>query len=489
MSRYNLRSRKHTAAVPTEVTTAVVIPPLDEPTYPSELKHVPKPRRKVIPKNVKIRAAKSIRSLFFKKLILFRLKNLLRKAKAVSVIARVFRTHRFRKSLRCMKNMILFYKEKVDKITESYQKYILRKKGRQIFSSRLNELVSENSLKQEEVNKIYALTTYLKHDRNFLQIVRESKNYTCMMCLEEIPQRHMIHSINCSNCNPSYCQFCWRKLMYRSVGGIYKFSRKMFDCLFCTKPIVLHESIRKSLHHPNLDKEIIHLFFKILFSIGFEESVPIDEMFSKFTSDDPFKLTYSLVKTARGAKFMFLSDKESKLLSDFRHNKIPEETPEMNPITPSTNDIYVMNIMTYERHVFNRQSYINQYIESTSIYTFSKLSYVPNRDGMLNVIYKTLFRNCKSCKKCDIIGWKKPSCGEEEVIDYYCTRCTDPSVKICPACGIYCTRIDGCNEMTCACGIVWCYHCNTQNMKINRSRHYITNSFGPCKGAADAMTP
>ena len=505
MSGYTLRSRVIPPLKrnePVAVAPIITEPPM-EPAEASqkvflqlEVSHR-KPRRKHIPKNVLARARKSILKLITKKLIIFRVSKLLVKAKAVKVIASAFKKYRLRKSLKCLKNMILFYKERIMKIQNCYTKYILKKAGRALISDRISEISQLNELKNREIKKVLNESTYLKSDPAFLDLYKSTTNHSCMLCMEELPRHLMVESYHCGTCNPSYCRLCWRKFNYKLVkNGIYCSSRKIFDCLYCSKPITMREPLRKSLSYPDLDSQIITLYFKILYSIGFEESYSCNDMFEKFTSETPFSLTYTLLKTRNGKTYMFLP---TNLLPDYlspttqlSKKTIPTETT-IETINPRNayQSLTLMNIMTFEKVRFEPNLFIEKHIEFNNSYTFSKNFYILNKKGMLDVIYKTLFITCRKCHKDDIIGWKKTGCGEEETVttkDYYCTKCTDPNVRVCPGCNVYCTRIDGCNEMTCNCGILWCYCCNTKLSVTNRLSHYIKNSFGPCKGREHALS-
>lgn len=516
-SRYNLRSNKKKDLVPNLVPDLVHDLVHDEVKNFVDIIDKKPPIRKRVPKNVKIRAQKSILGLFAKKLLLFRLKKLLLHAKAIRVISRcmkkfvqkrnivkkisvrtitkAYAAYKFRKSLQLLKRYILQLKISVRKIVKFYCLQKLKKFGREFMLTTIKKEALDNENRQNEIKSIIQTTVYLKDSPLFRQYQKLSSNHTCMICMETVPHKLMIHSVECKEtCQPSYCRTCYRNFIFGcKKNGIYCYSRRMFECIYCNKNIILKTSDIKELHYPSLNKDIIGLYFRILFSLGFEKSISAEEMFTTITSDEVFSITFRLLKTPSGKVMVFLPKNNvayyEKMLKD---NDFP------NVIEPENFDRaidsrLVMNIMTYEFHKFTNSQFINDHLDKRINYTFSKDQYNLSLPDMLKVIYRTEIRNCVKCRKADILGWKQAGCSTEQNTSvqskYYCTRCTDPtiSIRVCPACNVYCTRIDGCNEMTCKCGVVWCYHCNTINKKKNRMSHYVTNSFGPCKGSADAL--
>ena len=86
------------------------------------------------------------------------------------------------------------------------------------------------------------------------------------------------------------------------------------------------------------------------------------------------------------------------------------------------------------------------------------------------------------CAKCDIIFVENCGCGQDLTrLSTECPKCLEYNEKnktYCSACEREYIRRDGCNEITCICGVMTCHLCG---FRIDEDdNHFIDNSFGNC---------
>jgi hypothetical protein len=106
---------------------------------------------------------------------------------------------------------------------------------------------------------------------------------------------------------------------------------------------------------------------------------------------------------------------------------------------------------------------------------------------------------CITCKEIKTYGARRCMFGLPRARDFECVDCTKQhKIVHCPSCKIQTIRSDGCNHMTCVCGIHYCYLCNNRGYKTIddvashfRAVHggdYFTTFTAPCPPPSRILT-
>lgn len=130
-------------------------------------------------------------------------------------------------------------------------------------------------------------------------------------------------------------------------------------------------------------------------------------------------------------------------------------------------------------------------------FPFMILSCCKSSCGYNSIVAKPDFMNTKMsyCEKCDL-DLCAGGCGRVFHGETDCTLSLDEASELvikqtsmnCPGCRTACHKIDGCNHMTCTCGIHFCYQCG-QQLELGRvTEHYRDTEFGVPGSLCDQFT-
>ena len=287
---------------------------------------------------------------------------------------------------------------------------------------------------------------------------------TCIVCLKEKLNREMVSSTKCHDtCKKFVCKSCWRNALFlMKKRGLHNYSEKMLSCHSCSTPYVVKDDTLPDI-----------------FKLAFKYLSKISSVIFSITNEIEYVTDISKIMFSYVLKRMKCDPMASNFVW-YAGIIVPSELVDKR----FKNDYGIIffdgDKRIYSAEHIMHQSKISQYkVDITSI------------TAIISEIHKYTYRSCKNCSSFEVIGRKENICGIDEEKEFLCVKCdsTCEDIRNCPSCGVYCTRYDGCNFMTCyACSKKWCYFCNQTIRRgiAGELNHYIVNSFGKCKGVLDA---
>ena len=302
--------------------------------------------------------------------------------------------------------------------------------------------------------------------------------FGCLCCLEDKFENEFVPNTCCPN---TICRSCFRNIIITTMKDPLSKMTNIMNCNKCFSPYRISNNYLIKNKLPAFNNTLWHTMFKIIshYIIGNQTFLQNDELLYLFETSPRNLIGKFVLKKfsdSIGWEIGIIFSERMKVEANMYSNifEINSSIQEYD----NTEKYYIVfeNMM--------RKEYSNMEKLITSPHIKILISSIDiSYQNLLNHIRKMEIIKCKSCRNIEILGEKKQlNCNQEEVYESFtCLKCSNNTIRQCPACMIFIERIDGCNIMKCSCKISFCYCCSELLNEENIKSHYQMDSFSPCK--------